>query len=129
MRSGLPNFVAVALALHACGHQAVGVRLDSGDLAYQSKEARKLFKAVGGAFGIPGFASLNITASNDINEETLDALNKQGHEVDTFGIGTHLVTCYAQPALGCVYKLVEIQGHPRIKLSQDIEKVGVSLLL
>jgi len=56
--------------------------------------------------------------------QVLHALNAQGHAIDVFGIGTHLVTCQAQPALGCVYKLVEIEGAARIKLSQDIGKVG-----
>lgn len=49
--------------------------------------------------------------------------SKQGHEVDAFGIGTHLVTCYAQAALGVVFKLVEINNQPRIKLSEDVSKV------
>ncbi|XP_022149494.1 nicotinate phosphoribosyltransferase 2-like [Momordica charantia] len=125
IRSGIPNFCAVALALNDLGYQAKGIRLDSGDLAYLSCEARKFFMAIEKEFGVPGFGKISISASNDLNEETLDALNKQGHEVDAFGIGTYLVTCYAQAALGCVFKLVEINNQPRIKLSEDVSKVSI----
>lgn len=125
MRSGIPNFCAVALALHSLGYKAVGIRLDSGDLAYLSCQARQFFGSVEKEFGVPDFGKTTITASNDLNEETLDALNKQGHEVDAYGIGTYLVTCYAQAALGCVFKLVEINNQPRIKLSEDVSKVSI----
>ncbi|KAH7663610.1 Nicotinate phosphoribosyltransferase family protein [Dioscorea alata] len=125
MRSGVPNFCAVALALNDLGYKASGIRLDSGDLAYLSIQARKFFCMVEKEFGAPGFGKMLVTASNDLNEETIDALNKQGHEVDAFGIGTYLVTCYAQAALGCVFKLVEINNQPRIKLSEDITKVSI----
>ncbi|XP_043713142.1 nicotinate phosphoribosyltransferase 2-like [Telopea speciosissima] len=125
MKSGIPNFCAVALALADLGYKAVGIRLDSGDLAYLSSESRKFFCAIEKEFGVPGFGTMNVTASNDLNEETLDALNKQGHEVDAYGIGTYLVTCYAQAALGCVFKLVEINNQPRIKLSEDVSKVSI----
>ncbi|MBA0717350.1 hypothetical protein Golax_005181 [Gossypium laxum] len=125
IRSGVPNFCAVALALSDLGYRAVGIRLDSGDLAYLSSEARKIFHTIEKEFGVPGFGKMIITASNDLNEETLDAIRKQGHEVDCFGIGTYLVTCYAQAALGCVFKLVEINNQPRIKLSEDVSKVSI----
>ncbi|KAJ3675161.1 hypothetical protein LUZ60_004203 [Juncus effusus] len=125
MRSGLPNFCAVALALNSLGYKATGIRLDSGDLAYLSVQARKIFNIIETEFQITGFGKTAITASNDLNEETIDALNKQGHEMDAFGIGTYLVTCYAQAALGCVFKLVEINNQPRIKLSEDIAKVSI----
>ncbi|MCL4466028.1 MAG: nicotinate phosphoribosyltransferase [Chloroflexi bacterium] len=124
LKSGIPNFLAVALALQRLGHQPRGIRLDSGDLAFLSRAARQLFRATSERFGVD-FATLNIVASNDLNEETLAALNLQGHEIDTFGIGTHLVTCQAQPSLGGVYKLVQVNGYPRIKLSQDIGKVTI----
>ncbi|XP_047310631.1 nicotinate phosphoribosyltransferase 1-like isoform X2 [Impatiens glandulifera] len=125
VRSGIPNFCAVALALGELGYKAIGIRLDSGDLAYLSFEVRKFFQAIEKEFKVEDFGKMNITASNDLNEETLDALNKQGHEVDGFGIGTYLVTCYAQAALGCVFKLVEINNQPRIKLSEDVTKVSI----
>ncbi|CAL9782349.1 unnamed protein product [Musa acuminata subsp. burmannicoides] len=125
MKSGVPNFCAVALALSDLGYKAIGIRLDSGDLAYLSTEARKFFCAIEEEFGVLDFGKMRITASNDLNEETIDALNKQGHEIDAFGIGTYLVTCYSQAALGCVFKLVEINNQPRIKLSEDVTKVSI----
>ncbi|XP_050350555.1 nicotinate phosphoribosyltransferase isoform X2 [Nymphalis io] len=124
-RSGLLNFCAVAIALNKCGYKAVGIRIDSGDLAYLSVLARETFNQVAKELDLPWFAKLTIVASNDINEETILSLHEQGHAIDCFGIGTHLVTCQRQPALGCVYKLVEINGQPRIKLSQDVGKVTI----
>jgi len=108
LNSGLPNFLAVARALHECNYQALGLRLDSGDLAYLSLEVRKRFRDAAKQFSLPYFEHFTIVASNDINEDTLVSLEKQGHAIDQFGIGTHLVTCQRQPALGCVYKLVEV---------------------
>ena len=122
LNSGVPNFLSVALAVNECGYQPLGVRLDSGDLAYLSKEVRKMFHQINDRFN-NGFDKLSIVASNDIDEEIIHSLNQQGNEIDIFGVGTHLVTCKAQPALGCVYKLMEFEGHPRIKLSQDIIKI------
>jgi nicotinate phosphoribosyltransferase len=124
LKSGVPNFLTVALALHRLGYSPVGIRLDSGDLAFLSRGARGMFREVSARVGVD-FGRMVISASNDINEETLLSLNQQGHEIDTFGVGTHLVTCQAQPALGCVYKMVELDGTPRIKLSQDVSKVTI----
>eukprot|EP01112_Ceratiomyxa_fruticulosa_P020916 TRINITY_DN7258_c0_g1_i2.p1 TRINITY_DN7258_c0_g1~~TRINITY_DN7258_c0_g1_i2.p1 ORF type:complete len:569 (-),score=101.52 TRINITY_DN7258_c0_g1_i2:106-1812(-) len=124
LTSGVPNFIIVALALHKLGYKAVGIRLDSGDLGYLSKEARSSFFGVAGK--IPNaeyFRNFSIVASNDLNEATIVALNRQGHEIDVFAVGTNLVTCQAQPALGCVFKLVELDGKPRIKLSNEVNKV------
>ncbi|TFJ87714.1 hypothetical protein NSK_001064 [Nannochloropsis salina CCMP1776] len=123
LNSGVPNFMSVALALYDLGYSPLGIRLDSGDLAYLSKRIRKWFTEVASAYSRPALQMLRIVASNDINEDVLYALSKQGHSIDAFGVGTHLVTCQAQPALGCVYKLVEINGQPRIKLSNEVEKV------
>uniref|UniRef100_A0A8D8GCB2 Nicotinate phosphoribosyltransferase n=1 Tax=Culex pipiens TaxID=7175 RepID=A0A8D8GCB2_CULPI len=122
-RSGLLNFCAVALALNDQGYRAVGIRIDSGDLAYLSCLSRETFERISERFKLTWFSKLTIVASNDINEETILSLNEQGHKIDCFGIGTHLVTCQRQPALGCVYKMVEINSQPRIKLSQDVAKV------
>ena len=123
IRSGILNFCGVALALHMFGYRACGVRIDSGDLAYLSKKIRNIFIKVGTLHNLPWFSILDITASNDINEETILSLNEQGNSINSYGIGTHLVTCQRQPALGCVYKLVDINNVPKIKLSQDVEKI------
>lgn len=125
IRSGLLNFAAVAMALNDLGYRAIGIRIDSGDLAYLSKCAADLFAEVAARYKQPWFNSLTIVASNDINEETVISLNEQGHKINSFGIGTHLVTCQKQPALGCVYKLVEVKEQSCIKLSLDIEKVTI----
>jgi len=124
LETGLWNFICVALALNQLGYKPVGIRLDSGDLAYLSKECRKIFVEVSKEFKVP-FDHLTIVASNDLNEGVLWSLREQGHSVDSFGVGTHLVTCQSQPALGCVYKLVEINDQPRMKISQDIAKVTI----
>lgn len=91
-RSGLLNFCAVAMALNDLGYRALGIRIDSGDLAYLSCLARDTFDKVSENFQIPWFKTLTIVASNDINEETILSLNEQGHKIDCFGIGTHLGT-------------------------------------
>lgn len=123
--SGLPNFIAVAKALDDFGYVPKGVRLDSGDLVALSNACKAAFENV--VRNEPGrkaaFGNLTIVASNDINEAVLEKFSKNGHSLTAFGIGTNLVTCQAQPALGCVYKLVECNGEPRIKLSEEIVKV------
>ncbi len=150
-KSGILNFCSVAFALNDFGYRAVGIRIDSGDLAYLSILIKDVFDHLASCYSLPWFSDLQIVASNDINEETILSLNEQGHKITCLGIGTHLVTCQKQPALGnrsdipashnnklslclspnrtirtfsgCVFKLVEIDGKPRLKLSQDVEKV------
>ncbi|XP_027416334.1 nicotinate phosphoribosyltransferase isoform X2 [Bos indicus x Bos taurus] len=121
-RSGLPNFLAVALALQELGYQAVGVRLDSGDLLQQAREIRGVFRTAAAQFGVPWLQSVPIAVSNNIDEEELARLAQKGSEVNVIGIGTSVVTCPRQPSLGCVYKLVSVGGQPRMKLTEDPEK-------
>jgi len=127
--SGIHNFCAVAYALANAGHRAIGIRLDSGDLAYLSNTVREIGKeyAINSENGMFAEVMNNFTivASNDINEDVLISLEQQGHSIDMFGVGTNLVTCQKQPALGMVYKLVEINGRPRIKLSEQIRKITI----
>jgi nicotinate phosphoribosyltransferase len=114
----------VALGLLKLGYKPVGVRLDSGDLSYLSKATRKALNEIG-AKTDPYLSKCVILASNEINRSVLRSLREQGHAIDLFGIGTHLVTCDDQPAMGCVYKLVEAKGIPRIKLSQELSKMTI----
>ncbi|NWI95471.1 PNCB phosphoribosyltransferase, partial [Pitta sordida] len=124
-RSGLPNFCAVALALHQLGYQAIGVRLDSGNLAQQSKEIRRALRACGARFQVPWFGNIPIAVSNDISERSLEELSREGSEINMIGVGTNLVTCPLQPSLGCVYKLVEVNGSPCLKVTEDEEKMTI----
>ncbi|NXK52578.1 PNCB phosphoribosyltransferase, partial [Chauna torquata] len=125
VRSGLPNFCAVALALHQLGYRAIGVRLDSGDLIQQAKEIRSVLRACGTTFQVPWFGSIPIAVSNDISEQSLENFNREGSEIDMIGVGTNLVTCPLQPSLGCVYKLVEVNGSPCLKLTEEEEKMTI----
>ncbi|XP_067274345.1 nicotinate phosphoribosyltransferase isoform X2 [Pseudorasbora parva] len=119
---GLLCFCAVALALNELQYRPLGVRLDSGDLCRQSLEVRRVFKECSKQFSVPQFESLLIVGTNSISEQSLSELNKKDNEIDVVGVGTHLVTCTRQPSLGCVYKLIEVRGHPRMKFSEDLEK-------
>ncbi|XP_070816652.1 nicotinate phosphoribosyltransferase [Chaetodon trifascialis] len=123
--SGLLNFCAVALALCELGYRPVGIRLDSGDLHRQSIDVRHVFRLCSEHFSISAFDSLIIVGTNNISEESMAELNSKENEVDVVGVGTHLVTCTKQPSLGCVYKLVEVRGKPKMKISEDPQKSTV----
>jgi nicotinate phosphoribosyltransferase len=121
LKSGVPTAIKVAKEL---GDKInfIGIRLDSGDIAYLSKEARKMLDEA-------GFTDTKIIASNDLDEYTILNLKAQGAEIDIWGIGTKLITAYDQPALGAVYKLVSIEGEngemiDTIKISSNAEKVS-----
>lgn len=123
LKSGVPNAIKVFKEVHERLGRApkkLGIRLDSGDLAYLSKEARKMLDEA-------GFPNAVIVASNDLDEYTIRELEAQGGKIDIYGVGTKLITAYDQPALGCVYKLAaeNIKGEwvPRIKRSENVEKV------
>ncbi|KAK7889872.1 hypothetical protein WMY93_025432 [Mugilogobius chulae] len=123
--SGLLNFCAVALALSELGYRPLGVRLDSGDLCKQSLEVRRVFRLCSQHFSVSTFNSLIIVGTNSFSENSMSELNKKENEIDAVGVGTHLVTCTKQPSLGCVYKLVEVRGRPRMKVSEEPEKSTV----
>jgi nicotinate phosphoribosyltransferase len=95
---GVKHAITVGKELRARGHELAGIRLDSGDLAYLSSEARRMLDEA-------GFPNARIVASNDLDEKLIQNIQDQGARVDTWGVGTKLVTAFDQPALGGVYKL------------------------
>lgn len=115
--SGVPNAITVARELRQQGHELRGIRIDSGDLAYLSREARTMLDNA-------GCNAVRIVASNDLDEQVIESICSEGGRVDIFGVGTRLVTCAGEGggALGGVYKLVEIKGQPTMKLTGDIAK-------
>ena len=127
VKSGILNFCAVALALNELGYRALGIRIDSGDLAYQSIVAFELYRVIGLRYKLPWFDSMSIIVSNDINEETISSLNEQKRRINAFGIGTHLVTCQRQPALGCVYKVSGLLIQSKF-ISSNIENCSISIV-
>ena len=124
LESGVKNYICVAVAIHKCGFKPVGVRIDSGDLGYLSSKIRKQFVAVDSFFNEDILKNNVIVASNEISEEVILSLNDQSeNEIDTYAIGTKLVTCAGTPALGMVYKLAELNRIPKMKFSQVAEKI------
>lgn len=117
LKSGVPNTILVATELKALNKKIKAIRLDSGDLAYLSKKARKLLDAA-------GYPDIQIIASNQLNEYVIKTLLKdQNAAIDSFGIGTEMITGKENAALDGVYKLAEIDGEPKMKFSENIEKV------
>ncbi len=121
LKSGVPNAIKVFDELRAKGYEPIGIRLDSGDLAYLSKEARKMLDAA-------GYANAKICASSDLDENIILDLKMQGAKIDSWGVGTKLITCEDYPALGGVYKMSAREEEPgvltpKIKLSDNAIKI------
>ncbi|MBN2635467.1 MAG: nicotinate phosphoribosyltransferase [Prolixibacteraceae bacterium] len=117
LKSGIPNAIKVAKEMEKEGHRLFGVRLDSGDLAFLSIRARKMLDEA-------GLSYVKIIASNQLNEMVVKSLlNEQNAAIDSFGIGTELVTGKSDAALDGVYKLAEVENNPKMKISENIEKI------
>jgi len=121
--TGVDRAIETARKLRARGHRLGGIRLDSGDLAWLSQQARAKLDAA-------GFPEVRIVASNDLDERLIESLRHQGAKIDIWGVGTNLVTAADQPALGGVYKLAALRQQdgswlPRIKLSEQRAKSSI----
>ena len=123
IRSGVPNAIRVFREMQAEGIKLTkyGIRLDSGDLAYMSKKARKMLDEA-------GFPGASIAASSDLDEYLIQSLKEQGAAINSWGVGTNLITSKNTPAFGGVYKLAAIEDEngnfvPKIKLSENTEKI------
>lgn len=120
LKSGVPNAIKVFNELRAAGHEPIGIRLDSGDLAYLTKKARKMLDDA-------GFSNTIICASGDLDEYSITSLKNQGACISSWGVGTKLITSADMPALGGVYKLAAVieDGEiiPKIKLSDNSAKI------
>jgi len=119
---GVANAITIGRELRAKGHDLLGIRLDSGDLAHLSIEARRMLDEA-------GFPDAKIVASNDLDENLITSLHEQGAKIDIWGIGTKLATAFDQPALGGVYKLGAVRDakgrwQEVIKLSEQPIKIS-----
>lgn len=120
---GVKNAIKVGEILRSKGKEMVGIRIDSGDLAYYSVQARQLLDEA-------GFLNAKIVASNDLDEHIISSLKTQDAAIDVWGVGTKLVTAFDQPALGAVYKLSAVKNaegvwEPKVKVSQQSLKINV----
>jgi nicotinate phosphoribosyltransferase len=121
--NGIRNAIEVALELREQGHQLIGVRLDSGDLAYFSKRARAMLDAA-------GLQEAAVVASSELDEYVITSLKNQGAQIGVWGVGTKLVTAHDDPALGGVYKLSAIRNDEgqwdyKLKLSEQKAKMSI----
>lgn len=122
LRSGVPNAIKVFRELKNAGKmpKKYGIRLDSGDLAYLSKKAKKMLDEA-------GFSDAVITASSDLDEYLIDSLKTQGAAINSWGVGTNLITSKDCPSFGGVYKLAAIEKDgifiPKIKISENTWKI------
>ncbi len=120
---GVRHAVTIGRKLRETGHRMIGIRLDSGDLAYLSIESRKILDEA-------GFADAAILATNDLDERIIESLKIQGAKIAVWGVGTRLATAYDQPALAGVYKLGAVadeKGHwnYKLKLSEQTAKISI----